>query len=156
MMAQTSSNQQHTFPRVGHLPKPPNTLLDQPENDYSRTWQLQRHPAAGRNNSLPLPPGSFQGFDPRGGNGLSYAGDQHVYESPKFERHELNSGSDDGSSEHAQNAQYYELDPEAVPLDCGPGPVGLHSMREATGSSIEDPRLAPRNPLFPNFKDIPK
>ena len=150
---QQNPHQQHTFPRVGHLPKPPNSPFDnQPENDYSRTWQMQRHPGGGgggRNNSLPLPPNVGYGVDPRAGNGRGY--DQHVYESPKFERHELHSGSDDGSSEHAPGStQYYELDPEAVPLDCGPAPV--HSMRDVTGSSLEEQRLMGRNPLIPHMQ----
>ena len=137
--------QQHTMPRVGHLPKPPNTLdgLPPPENDYSRTWQMQRH-QHGRN-SLPLPPGYNQTIDPRNPNGRNY--DQHVYESPKFEHREMHSSSEAGS-EPGVNAQYYELDPEAVPLDCGPAPV--HSMRDVTGSSVEE-SIPGRNPLLPNY-----
>ena len=154
----TPSQLQHTFPRVGHLPKPPNSPFDpQPENDYSRTWQMQRHPGVGRSGAgLPPPPGHGYGVDPRSGSINGYGNnqhvnyDQHVYESPKFERHELHSGSDEGSDQ-APSAQYYELDPEAVPLDCGPAPV--HSMRDVTGSSLEEQRMVlGRNPLIPHMQ----
>ena len=84
------------------------------QNDYYRTWQL-RHGSQPRAGYGPLPPVPSNqtmsrthsmpvGREPRLANRDDYAFEpvEHIYESPKFERREL---------------QYYELDPSSVQED---------------------------------------
>jgi hypothetical protein len=81
------------------------------ENDYYRTWQLQRHAPAQNTPSshYPYPPHSPRpsGDNGHDGEGSKYTFNQHdqvehIYESPKFARRDV---------------QYYELDPSAVQSD---------------------------------------
>ena len=81
------------------------------QNDYYRTWQL-RHGGSGyatggqsqnmapnlaRIHSLPA-----RSYSTGGGQKYNYEPVEHIYESPKFERREI---------------QYYELDPSSVQAD---------------------------------------
>ena len=84
------------------------------ENDYYRTWQMQRHALSGPGGVIM--PGSH-GFHPpypghaqtlphdTSGPGTKYTFQpvEHIYESPKFERRDI---------------KYYELDPTASSHNC--------------------------------------
>ncbi len=90
------------------VPAPPGEAYLPNENDYYRTWQLQRHgPVQGSqhesSSSYPLAPSSPHSIV-GDNNGSKYMFNQveHIYESPKFERRDM---------------QYYELDPSAVQSD---------------------------------------
>ena len=88
---------------------PPSDAYPCQENDYFRTWQLQRHHSVGRGSSMPpLSPLSSSYDTMETGKRRTV---EHIYESPKFERKERPVGEE---SEQGSNVQYYELDPEAV------------------------------------------
>lgn len=113
------------------------------ENDYFRTWQLQRQvvppscsaaagaPAAGAATSAAgqrftvlraCPAGQFAGGG--GGCGAEPGGQcggrrvviEHIYESPKFERRDLSSpeGADTPGQQPGTPLQYHELDPRVA------------------------------------------
>ncbi len=112
-----------TLPRPNFDHHPYHTPASQAENDYFRTWQLQRYPGAAvpahggnpgvsmvtphtprgvasypftRAQTLPNDPGPDAGAS---GTKYTFQPVEHIYESPKFERRELN---------------YHELDPSSV------------------------------------------
>ncbi|ELU12151.1 hypothetical protein CAPTEDRAFT_204696 [Capitella teleta] len=85
------------------------------ENDYYRTWQLQRHPAGGR------PPCSLPQTSAHGHITDHHEVVEHIYESPKFDRKEMgliqmNETGNNNSDPLAPrgHTQYFELDPEEV------------------------------------------
>ncbi|ELU02936.1 hypothetical protein CAPTEDRAFT_222884 [Capitella teleta] len=103
------------------------------ENDYYRTWQLQRHsqqpPPAHAHGLSPTPspftPGlvPVQYYDERTGTGpglATYNSDnrsrysEHIYESPNFER------KDFGITADGVPVDYFELDPDS-PINHNPG-----------------------------------
>ena len=91
------------------------------ENDYYRTWQLQRHPPGGRP-ACGVPHTSAHGHF---GAMDRHPVVEHIYESPKFERKEMaltcvppgdcGNNNMDGSTVRA-HTQYFELDPEEVQM----------------------------------------
>ena len=97
--------------------KPPGDATDQyqsatsSENDYYRTWQLQRH-------AVPRPVGPPRGVPPSYSDQLGrgrYV--EHIYESPKFDRRDT--GYDDeslpvGASDRTGPSEYFELDVHAI------------------------------------------
>jgi len=108
------------------------------ENDYFRTWQLQRQvvpppacsAAAGAAPSATgqrftvlraCPAGQFAGggscgAEPSGQCGGRRVVIEHIYESPKFERRDLSSpeGADTPGQQPGTPLQYHELDPRVV------------------------------------------
>ena len=94
-----------------HSSRPTVTSLDQypsQENDYFRTWQLQRHAQPGGVMVTPSSHGLHMSYPaahaqtlPHEMTGTKYTFQpvEHIYESPKFERRDLH---------------YHELDPGAV------------------------------------------
>ncbi|KAK2146945.1 hypothetical protein LSH36_577g02040 [Paralvinella palmiformis] len=100
------------------------------ENDYYRTWQMQRH--VPQNSPLPavpttIPPPPYHAKSPvlggeshlhatSGNQGKSgyqkstYPPNEHIYESPKFERKDYSS---DDYEIDGINTEYFELDPDS-------------------------------------------
>ena len=83
------------------------------ENDYYRTWQMQRHlvPNKGTGSGTAAHPVSRQQHLPPSYDTMdssSHRGTDHIYESPKFERRGM---SVDNGNDLVTPAQYYELDP---------------------------------------------
>lgn len=90
-----------------------------PENDYYRTWQLQRHPAGGR------PPCSLPHTSAHGHMASldRHPVVEHIYESPKFDRKEMalvpynESGNNNSDVAPPRGpTQYFELDPEEIQM----------------------------------------
>ena len=95
-----------------HSSRPTVTSLDQyptQENDYFRTWQLQRHAQPGGVMVTPASHGLHMAYpaghaqtlphESTAGTKYTFQPVEHIYESPKFERRDLH---------------YHELDPGAV------------------------------------------
>lgn len=105
------------------------------ENDYFRTWQLQRQvvppqscsavPAVAQTASgqrftvlraCPAGGGGSCGAEPGGQCGGRRVVIEHIYESPKFERKDLSSpeGADSPGQQPGTPLQYHELDPRVA------------------------------------------
>ncbi|KAK2187904.1 hypothetical protein NP493_151g04008 [Ridgeia piscesae] len=101
--------------QVDYTHKPPSNLdsYTSSENDYYRTWQLQRHgPGGARVVAVPPPHVPYDSVD------RTTCMSEHIYESPKFDRREPTiSRSGAGSRSDPLALQYYELDPQSIQSD---------------------------------------
>ena len=91
------------------------------ENDYFRTWQLQRHAQARNPIDVDYPSNTVRTHDDtkQFGFGGGYGHVEHIYESPKFDRRDV---------------QYFELDPSVChqqpdSMPCPIGPIPENSAR---------------------------
>ena len=102
------------------------------ENNYYRTWEMQRHGMKdGRD--IPVPPPPYPSSVPTNGDGINPRYVEHIYESPKFERRQFSDEQPGG--EFGPTQQYFELDPEVVSSKAG----------EASTSSTRNAQFSPRN-----------
>ena len=83
------------------------------ENDYFRTWQLQRHAQARSPVDMDYPSNTVRPRDEPNKFGFGYGHVEHIYESPKFDRRDV---------------QYFELDP-TVCHQGDPCPIPENSAR---------------------------
>ena len=98
------------------------------QNEYYRTWQIQQRNQGGPGGrGEPLPPPPYQCTNTGTGQGQRYS--EHVYESPKFDRHELSPALSDVQSE-LSHVKYFELDPSTT--DDG---VRVNESSQGTGTS---------------------
>ena len=103
------------------------------ENNYYRTWEMQRHGLKeGRDLPIPPPPYHHTSAASSNGDGTNPRYAEHIYESPKFERRQLS--DEQHSCEFGPTQQYFELDPEVVSK---PGEASTLSSRNA--------QFSPRN-----------
>ena len=117
------------------------------ENNYYRTWQLQRNKP--KNADLPPPP-----YHPvsTGSDGQDYRYVEHVYESPHFDRRDMGVGGPRGDMTPGHNIgprgdmipqcsaelsptgqQYFVLDPDAEVAQC-------HGAAQRSRTNPTDPR----------------
>ena len=105
------------------------------ENNYYRTWEMQRHGMKdGRD--LPIPPPPYPhhpSLTSSSGDGVNPRYVEHIYESPKFERRQFS--EEQPNVEFSPTQQYFELDPEVVTSKPG----------EASTSSNRNAQFSPRN-----------
>lgn len=112
--------------------KNPHLLDPYRENQYYRTWQLQQRAAGGGRspggvtNSSQSPPPPYDPVNIGTGSTTDQDGRyvEHIYESPKFERHEISPHGDGGGpgEQHAHahaHVKYFELDPNVSALHKG-------------------------------------
>ncbi len=113
------------------------------ENNYYRTWEIQRRSGKDQRD-IPIPPPPYQ---TRGSDG-SLTSDprfrhvDHIYESPKFERRDFNPEENIVQGEFTPGTQYFELDPDV--MGNRPGEPSTSSARN--NAQFVDPRNYPAPP----------
>ena len=112
------------------------------ENNYYRTWQLQRHGGVKEGRDLPIPPPPYHHqVSTHSSNGADPRYVEHIYESPKFERRQFPeepgaTGAGGGIGDFNPSQQYFELDPEAV---------SKHGEASTSANSNRTAPFSPRN-----------
>nr|UCK81578.1 Gal-binding and CUB domains containing receptor 15 [Arenicola marina] len=110
------------------------------ENDYYRTWQMQQQQraCAGRTPSASLPPPPYRPLSTDSSFSVANSGRfaEHIYESPKFDRHpyEAAAGTDSGEG-LPPGGKYFELESDAVHF----------GRRQSSRDVLNEPPVATHN-----------